>query len=245
MSKKKQQTVDSSAPGAPAYIVTFSDMVTLLLTFFVMLLSLANTQDPELVDKGKDAFVRSIKGLGIGLGQGKKLKPKLKYEQSYHKTDMEDASSPERLLDAEEEKVRRLFKKISKSMKAIPSQITSSETAFSPTNIKFADNSDELDTNPTNLLYDFCSDLKQSGSNDIKLCIIGLANDAKTEKQRWVLSAKRAHIVSDLLKKTLKEQKLDYPVYSWGAGDGGQWTNKDNPFSKELHVLITILRTNY
>lgn len=31
-----------SAPGAPAWMVTFSDMVTLLLTFFVLLLSMAN-----------------------------------------------------------------------------------------------------------------------------------------------------------------------------------------------------------
>ena len=33
----------------PSYIVTYSDMITLLLTFFVMLLSLAKTQ----VDKHK------------------------------------------------------------------------------------------------------------------------------------------------------------------------------------------------
>ena len=245
MSRKKRPPVEDSGPCVPAYIVTFSDMVTLLLTFFVMLLSLANTQDQKLVDRGKDAFVKSIMGLGIGLGQGEKIKPKLNQEQSYHKTDIEDASSPNRLLDAEEDKIRRLFRKVNKSMLAIPSQITSTETAYSPTNIKFADNSYELDTNSVNILNDFCSGLKQSRSKDIKLCVVGLANDAKTEKQRWVLSAKRGQMVSNLLKKILKEQKLDYPVYSWGAGDGGQWTNKNNPFSKESQILITILRTNH
>jgi len=242
---KNQAQIEEAPKGAPAYIVTFSDMITLLLTFFVMLLSLANTQDPELVDKGKDAFVRSIKGLGIGLGQGKPLKPKLGQEQTYHKTDMEDASSPDRLIDAEEEKIRRLFRKISKSMQAIPSQITSTETAFSPTNLKFSKNSYELDSNSANILNDFCSDLKQSQSKDIKLCVIGLASDVQDEKQRWILSAKRARVVSDLLKKTLKNKKLDYAVYNWGAADGGQWTNKDNPFSKELQILITILRSEY
>lgn len=245
MSKKRRSADNDSGPGVPAYIVTFSDMVTLLLTFFVMLLSLSSTQEPKLVDRGKDAFLKSIMGLGIGLGQGEKVEPKFDQQQSYYKTDLEDDLSPDRLLDAEEEKIRRLFKKINKSMLAIPSQITSTETAYSPTSIKFTDNSWELDADSVNVLTDFCLGLKQSQSKDIKLCVIGLANDAKTEKQRWILSAKRGHAVSNLLKKTLKEQKLDYVVYSWGAGDGGQWTNKDNPFSKESQILISILRTNY
>ena len=244
MSRKKQPD-EEPAPSAPAYIVTFSDMITLLLTFFVLLLSLGSVKEGKVINKGRsEAFVKSLKGHGMGLGQGEKLKPNLGYEQSYYETDIEDASSPERLLDAEEEKVRRLFSEIKKSMLAIPSQITSTETAYSPTNIKFADDSYELDANSVNILNDFCSGLKQSQSKDITLCVVGLANDAKTEKQRWVLSAKRGQMVSNLLKKILKEQKLDYPVYNWGAGDGGQWTNKDNPFSKESQILITILRTN-
>ena len=44
----------------PAYIVTYSDMVTLLLTFFVMLMSLAQFQDPELYHKLKKTGI--VKG---------------------------------------------------------------------------------------------------------------------------------------------------------------------------------------
>jgi len=102
LSKNNQSPVENLGPSVPAYIVTFSDMVTLLLTFFVMLLSLANPQDPKLVNKGKDAFFRSIMGLGIGLGQGEKIKSELSQKQSYHRTDLDDASSPNRLLDAEQ-----------------------------------------------------------------------------------------------------------------------------------------------
>ncbi|MHC4291149.1 MAG: flagellar motor protein MotB, partial [Planctomycetota bacterium] len=35
---------EESKTPVPSYIVTYSDMITLLLTFFVMLLSLAETQ---------------------------------------------------------------------------------------------------------------------------------------------------------------------------------------------------------
>ena len=51
----------------PAYIVTFSDMITLLLTFFVMLLSLADVQDPELFNKGRDSFVEAVDSYGLGV----------------------------------------------------------------------------------------------------------------------------------------------------------------------------------
>ena len=57
---------ESAADEVPAYIVTFSDMVTLLLTFFVMLLSLATMQDPELLNKGRDSFVESLQALRSG-----------------------------------------------------------------------------------------------------------------------------------------------------------------------------------
>lgn len=56
--QKKSQKKDS-APGAPAWMVTYSDLVTLLLTFFVLLMSMAS-MDPvrftEASSSLKDAF---------------------------------------------------------------------------------------------------------------------------------------------------------------------------------------------
>ncbi|WP_029913204.1 OmpA family protein [Pelobacter seleniigenes] len=43
------------APGAPMWMVTFSDMVTLLLTFFVLMLSMAN-MDQVKFDKASDSL---------------------------------------------------------------------------------------------------------------------------------------------------------------------------------------------
>ena len=55
---KKERKVDAPA-GAPAWMVTYSDLVTLLLTFFVLLLSMAS-MDPvrftEASSSLKDAF---------------------------------------------------------------------------------------------------------------------------------------------------------------------------------------------
>lgn len=57
---KKQQATPA---GAPAWMVTYSDMVTLLLTFFVMLLAMANFEDMTRVS----AVMNSIR---LALWQG-------------------------------------------------------------------------------------------------------------------------------------------------------------------------------
>ncbi len=69
---REHRVIKEGSPKVPAYIVTFSDMVTLLLTFFVMLLSLASVQDPELFNRGRGAFAQTIKDLGLGILYGKK-----------------------------------------------------------------------------------------------------------------------------------------------------------------------------
>jgi chemotaxis protein MotB len=45
VARRPPKKADPPAAGAPAWMVTYSDMVTLLLTFFVMLLAMANFDD--------------------------------------------------------------------------------------------------------------------------------------------------------------------------------------------------------
>jgi chemotaxis protein MotB len=61
MSRRKPK---KAAAGAPAWMVTYSDMVTLLLTFFVLLLSMANMDKRKFFDaigslKGAFGFMQS------------------------------------------------------------------------------------------------------------------------------------------------------------------------------------------
>ena len=59
MPKKEKK----AAAGAPAWMVTFSDMVTLLLTFFVLLLSMAN-MDQVKFSKASDSLAGAFGVLG-------------------------------------------------------------------------------------------------------------------------------------------------------------------------------------
>ena len=42
---KKREKVRESGPGLPSWMITFSDMVTLMMTFFIILVSMASMTD--------------------------------------------------------------------------------------------------------------------------------------------------------------------------------------------------------
>ena len=67
----------------PAYMVSFGDMITLLLTFFILLVALADTQTAGLVGAGQGPLIRHLNAKGEpGILQGR-LKP----DRQKHKRD--------------------------------------------------------------------------------------------------------------------------------------------------------------
>lgn len=51
--------------GAPAWMVSFGDMMTLILTFFILLVSLADTQNAGLVASGVGSFLVQTRSFGL------------------------------------------------------------------------------------------------------------------------------------------------------------------------------------
>jgi outer membrane protein OmpA-like peptidoglycan-associated protein len=240
--KRQKQTTESVGPKVPAYIVTFSDMTTLLLTFFVMLLTLAKVQDPELYNIGRDSFIKSMRELGIGMLYNKKRAPEFGYVKIKYFIENPDKFFLGRSINAKEEEIRRVFKDVSRSMKTLPSQIVAQKTNFSITNIRFPPGNAALNEPAKRFLTEFCSHLQQdSDSRPIKLYVLGLAGDEATETQQWMLSAKRAKAVADFLQDSLSSMS-NWSVYSWGAGFGGEWVGENSPISEKSHILIAVLR---
>ena len=96
--RKPRPVIQEEGPKVPGYIVTFSDMVTLLLTFFVMLLTLADVQDPELFNKGRDAFIESLRYVGLGALFGRQEMPQLGNVKDKHSIAEPDESPDRRTM---------------------------------------------------------------------------------------------------------------------------------------------------
>jgi chemotaxis protein MotB len=56
---------EASKPGAPAWMVSFGDMMTLILTFFILLVSLSKEQQVGLVAKGLGSFLVALRSFGL------------------------------------------------------------------------------------------------------------------------------------------------------------------------------------
>ena len=252
--RPQRRTIAEQGPKVPAYIVTFSDMVTLLLTFFVMLLTLADVQDPELFNKGRDAFIRSLRFVGLGTLFGKSQMPDFGSFKPRYFIDEADESSDARTIDAKAEELRRIFRQLTKSAATRPLQRVATRTNFSVTDIRFSPGRAELNEQGRQFLTKFCRDLQQgAGSEAVGLYVLGLAPDAPSEKEQWLLSARRAQAVADFLREALSsagsQGRLSasvpgarWAVYSWGAGPGGDWAGPDSPISSESQILIAVLR---
>jgi len=239
---RKRSTTTENAPKVPAYIVTFSDVTTLLLTFFVLLISLATVQDAELYNIGRGSFVQSIREFGLGMLYGSKPKPnfgnvKIKYFIHSPVSLLEG-----RTINAQEEKIRQIFKKLNRSMTTMPSQIVAKRTDFSVTDIRFPTSDSTLDEPAKKFLIEFSAGLQQApDSGDITLYVLGLASDEATDKDNWILSARRAKAAADFLKEILPS-KVNPFIHSWGAGPGGDWVAPDSPISQQSQILIAVLR---
>ncbi|HEV57705.1 MAG TPA: hypothetical protein ENN87_09480 [Phycisphaerales bacterium] len=63
MARKGKKATDDAPAGAPEWMVTFSDCMTLLLTFFVLLISFATFHDETLPALGR-AFQKALPSIG-------------------------------------------------------------------------------------------------------------------------------------------------------------------------------------
>jgi outer membrane protein OmpA-like peptidoglycan-associated protein len=239
-------------------------MVTLLLTFFVLLLSLADVQDPELFNKGRDSFLESLKHFGLGMLLGQQAMLGFGEAKIRHLTSSRDDLSESRTIDEQRERIRQILGRISRSMVTLPSRIVAERTDFSVANIRFLSGNATLDEAAKKFLIQFCSDLQQPANSKAgTLYVLGLASDKTTEKKQWILSARRAQVVADFLQNTLSLRSGSDPstslrtgtaynafslplwrIYWWGAGPGGDWVSRDSPISGSSHVLIAVLRAS-
>jgi outer membrane protein OmpA-like peptidoglycan-associated protein len=183
-----------------------------------------------------------MRNLGLGMLYNRKRAPEFGQVKIKYFIDTPDKLFIGRSIHAKEEEIRRVFKKLSRSMKSLPSKIVAQKTNFSITNIRFSPGQATLNEPAKQFLAEFCLDLQQGlDSEALKLYVLGLDNDEATENQQWILSARRAQATADFLQNTLPSAS-NWPVYSWGAGPGGCWVGQNSPISEKSHILIAVLR---
>lgn len=239
MSLRKKKKSESG-PQVPAYIVTFSDMVTLLLTFFVLLLSMAEDDNPDKFKIGQESFKRSLANFGLrGILYTVGSTNEFVDKRVNHPIDEQDPEEQLVPVNAREEQLRRLFSKINDQMNVRPSQIKGKLTDLITPQIKFARGSSMLNEKQQSYLSELASEISLSaGSTNMTIYVVGLA-PAENGKDKWVISAQRAKCVSQYLENKLGDNFL---IYSWGTADASEWVTSAGSKSIESDIIIVILQ---
>ncbi len=95
--------------GAPAYLVSFGDMMTLILCFFILLVAMAKERDAGLMARGIGSFVVQIKSMGLtGVLDGHE-KQEI-FEQMRRRFNLPPEDDPERRATHEEAALSELVR---------------------------------------------------------------------------------------------------------------------------------------
>jgi flagellar motor protein MotB len=222
----KQAPPEESGEKAPLWIISFADMISLLMAFFVMLQTMAAEHSNEFLSSGgslvKDIayeFRRQIDGFGMPDTFGR---PSNNLHQTSYQNKFKLESSDNEVLNpamnGEEENLRRLFTKLSDLSKTNISQFNGKGLIFEVTPITFSGEDLDLDKAAQKYVVQLASLLQQTDQmQNTLICIVGIGADLPSEQAQWTVSGLRAHAVASFLMSLLPERYHDN-IYWWGAG---------------------------
>ncbi len=232
----------------PAWVVSYTDMITLLLAFFVLMMAFASRQDPELFFVGQGSFRRAIAGWGLpNWLLGREFKSDFQHRKvKYSMEEDPEQTNRREPIDAEREEIRRMFSQLQQAIENMVADRQDVPVSLQATDIRFEPGSVALDAKAQAGVAKLAEELRRNlGNRKIQLYVVGLAADESDRQNQWVHSALRAEAVAKRLRKLLagRIRRDDWEVLSWGDGPGGQWCRDNGIDPQTSSIVVSILES--
>jgi flagellar motor protein MotB len=244
---KKKAEHEESGEKVPPWIVSFADMITLLMSFFVMLQTMAADQDATLLGASRESFRRAIAGFGMpdlffgkDPGSGHDYR-KLKYPMEEANEEVKNKS---RVIDAEDDRIRQLFGEICKEMEVGTSNPSRENISPIVAPIRFKPGESTLDEAERRTLQNLAGTLaSELAPGQCRIDVVARCLEPAPSQKQWSLSARRAHNVATALKEALESGgRHGWEVFSWGCGSGRQDLWPEGAASRDSAVWIGVTR---
>jgi len=245
MTARKKKDAGEEGQGVPLWIVSFTDMITLLLAFFVLLQAFAHVRDPELFYKGQGSFLSAIRSFGLPQWLlGRENRQRRQYTTVKHTTkEAKDKIPRNKVLDAEDESIREVFQQLRKVVETQSTDMPDVAVESTGTPVRFASGKADLDAAAKEWLTRFALDLKTSRTpKGTRINVVGLAPDVDGARAQWLLSAVRAQRVADFLAGALGGglRTNAWEIASCGAGPGGELCRRLGGTARRSFVVIAV-----
>lgn len=236
--------------SVPSWVVSFGDMITNLLACFVMMQAFATTQDKTLFNAGMGSYRRAVSQCGLPdwlFGKPKKAEfdyRKIKYPVP--NKDTADEDNRERIIDDQEDQIRQAFAEMTEAMETSGEDMSEKLLGLRRLDVEYPSEGVELDEAGRGALSQLTAELRQGlAGKKAKICVIAVVAHGGTDKQRWVLSARRAGCASEYLRQDLASdiRAGNLEMMSWGAGEGSQWCKRVG-LAKPADVIILAIIGN-
>jgi flagellar motor protein MotB len=246
---KKGPPKEEKGETAPLWIISFADMISLLMAFFVMLLAMAQTKSPNLGENGNSVFDSSTAGLknsfenfGMPGLFGKTLEQKQKSKMKYHAIETKENIKPnKRVIDALSQQTKKLFTQLDSQAFISPSTINGSPIMLVRSPIFFRSSSNfDLKKEDEIYLDQFCSNTKNLQTGKITILVIGAGDQNLNFRDKWLSSVKRANAVGQYIKNYFSaDQSIN--VIALGTNDPSTWANYQLA-ANESQILLSVLK---
>ncbi|MBM4019537.1 MAG: hypothetical protein FJ288_14665 [Planctomycetes bacterium] len=221
-----RRIAEDAGPGVPIWVLSFGDMITNLLAFFILLQSFSHAQRAELLQVGHETS-SSVMAFLDGLPKwlvGKRPEVKFGFRLRKHTVESDPQNAaPERIIDAEDEQLRKLFDDLRRALGPETSDLRRGKVRIVAAPPVFGPGAATLGPEGRDFLATLASDLPQDpAAPHLDVYAIGLADDAADRPQQFTLSAMRALAAAEALQACMPGElrSAGTRVFSWGIGSG-------------------------
>jgi len=243
---------EEAGEKVPLWIISFADMITLLMAFFVMLQTIAHEQTAVLQGgrEASESFRRAIDGLGIpdllwGKQQG------AKFEQQRPKNYVPEDPNPDltdhrRLLGDEE--VRAAFADMEKAASTKSMRLQEVTISKRIVDVAFEPGTSTLTPSGREALEGFLRVIKDTRANQpTRLYVVALVPEPMTPAKGWALAASRASAAEAVLQSQAPqplEQGL-WQICSQGCLDLTRWRTVFGAGTDKAHILLAVTEAKH